>query len=825
MDALDTGFAGNLVVQQGSEYSGDTVSFAGNLSTSGHAITASADTIEVASGATLDTRAATGASGAITLEGKTVDVTSGTLLADTSLGAAAGGTISLDATDETYRTVELPIDYVAKSVAIDLQGASISGGSVVLDSSATDLSIAGEVPSYAQSYVGNAEALLEQIPGELISAITGIDASVILRGADAGITVGGTQITSSGGVSIQADTATSSLVQAIATGLGGASNTTGFQAAVGYSQSTGSATIDIGGDSGISAAGDVTVLANGSTDATATASASSNAKASNTTTGASITVAIVYSDLTSTATLDPGSTIDAGGSVNFNATGTTTAEPQSTVAGYNNGRSGSSAGVSLALDYDHADITSTVNGDITAAGNATAGAGAGSTGNFEGDSAGAVNTATDTITLDDHGLTSGDQVVYNANSLDTVTGTQVPATPIGGLTSGQTYYALVTDANHVQLANAPVIALDPTGDNPASVQTLSAATALDLDLGAVSSNTVYLAGHGFSTGDLLVYSAGGNQTPIQGLANGGTYEVNAVDGSDFQLETNGTVVPISQGAALGTQTFDDITANSVQTLDLASISGATISTADALPASGTVLTYQDLTGTSADIGSLTDGTAYTIDVTGPTTFQLLDSTGTPIQLTQPSAPGKQAFAYISEVLSFNPVSDIAVPSSGAASITGEITLPSTAGLTTGTPGALPDRHIAGIDHEDRARAGHGAGRNRRGDGPGGDRGRRHAGRRRGRPAGRSGLLRRCRRRHAYPAGQQRARCASGRADRSDLAWQRQRRQPQFRQLHRRHRRRRPAHLHRPGRIRAVRGRAVERGVQRRLRRHHVGRLR
>ena len=685
VSALPSGFAAPLSIQQGSSASGDTVTFSGDVATGGKALSASADTVTVDAGATLDTRATTGTSGAITLQGKTITADAGSaLLADGALGATTGGAITLAVSDQTYRTVELPINFVDKSVSIDLIGAQLAGGTVSLQSSDSDLSLASTIPDEVQGFIGNLQTIAAQIPGEAVSELTGIDASVIMRGADSTITLGsGTSIDSSGTVSITANAATSSLVQAIATDITGASSANPVQVAAGYAQSTASATVDITGHSSITASGDISVLANGSTDAEANATTSSKVGNSTQDQPAAISVAVTYSDLSSTATLDPGSSITStAGSVNFNATGNTTTQPDATTNGYDNGRTGNVAGVSAAIGYDNASILTTVNGNITAAGTATPGADAtGTVAGFEGDSKNTVDVDNNTINLPGNGLQSGDQVTYTAGNLARTAaqpgGVVQPATPIGGLTSGQSYYVLTDGPNLVQLANAPVLQLDPAGTNPQSTQTLNVVSALDLDIGAINStnNSIYLAGNGFSTGDQITYDANGN-TAITGLTSGATYVVNALDGSDIQLENlaTGDVVAIAQGSALGKQTFTDGT--NAQSLVLASIDGATINTASQGPTDGETVVYRDLAGAGDDIGGLTDSTSYTVKVLNAGQFQLLDDNGQPITLSAPAASGTQEFGYLGQALKFNPTTDVD-PASG------EITVASTAGLIPG----------------------------------------------------------------------------------------------------------------------------------------------
>ena len=67
-----------------------------------------------------------------------------------------------------------------------------------------------------------------------------------------------------------------------------------------------------------------------------------------------------------------------------------------------------------------------------------------------------VNQTNDTITIPNHGLTTGQAIVYHAAAPPSPSdplGTPTPLAPIGGLTDGQTYYVIVKDPNTIQLAS------------------------------------------------------------------------------------------------------------------------------------------------------------------------------------------------------------------------------------------------------------------------------------------------------------------------------------------------------------------------------------
>src|SRR5205823_1341813 len=96
-----------------------------------------------------------------------------------------------------------------------------------------------------------------------------------------------------------------------------------------------------------------------------------------------------------------------------------------------------------------------------------------------------VNTTNNTITIPNHGLTTGQAIVYNAATPPDALGNSTPLAPIGGLTDGQTYYVIVKDANTIQLAAAPSIALDATGIDPTVTNTLTKRLVTSADASAV----------------------------------------------------------------------------------------------------------------------------------------------------------------------------------------------------------------------------------------------------------------------------------------------------------------------------------------------------
>src|SRR5258708_11329202 len=141
-------------------------------------------------------------------------------------------------------------------------GTTISGGSTKIYTTAEDLNFSTDVPAGFAGFVGSLATLLNNIPGDLISAFTGIDASVILRGATAKINVDDATINAAGTLDVKATTKVTTQVNAIAAALGGFRSEVSI--AVGDGQALTDAAANIGGNTKHTASDSVTVSATGS---------------------------------------------------------------------------------------------------------------------------------------------------------------------------------------------------------------------------------------------------------------------------------------------------------------------------------------------------------------------------------------------------------------------------------------------------------------------------------------------------------------------------------------------------------------------------------
>ena len=221
---------------------------------------------------------------------------------------------------------------------------------------------------------------------------------------------------------------------------------------VGYGQAVATATVDVQANAALSATGAVEVLANGNAVAGMTASTSREFGASppdKTNTAASI--AITYADVVATATLEAGATILAGTDTNFNANGTVNSNASASSGNSNSG----TVGIAVSLEFSNANVTTTVDGSITA----NFGAGSNLAVNFDPtdttpNTLGYVDLTNYAIYIGPNSLQTGDAVAYSNNGGDSVGG------PILGLINGTYYVIRLADApDEIQLASTLAQAL------------------------------------------------------------------------------------------------------------------------------------------------------------------------------------------------------------------------------------------------------------------------------------------------------------------------------------------------------------------------------
>jgi len=184
-----------------------------------------------------------------------------------------------------------------------------------------------------------------------------------------------------------------------------------------------------------------------------------------------------------------------------------------------------------------------------------------------------VNLLNDELYIPNHGLVTGQAVVYSNGG----------GTTVGGLTSGSTYFIIKRDNSIVRLASTATNAAAGTAVNLTSVgtgtQTLTV-TALSL-----AADTITIPGHGFLQGELIQYDSQG-QTAIAGLTTATPYYIIFVNGDNIKLATTpenavaGTAVNLT-AAGVGTHKITSLSKTPDGTYEIATVPSATSFTATA----------------------------------------------------------------------------------------------------------------------------------------------------------------------------------------------------------------------------------------------------
>lgn len=151
-----------------------------------------------------------------------------------------------------------------------------------------------------------------------------------------------------------------------------------------------------------------------------------------------------------------------------------------------------------------------------------------------------VNTATDTLSINNHGFQVDQPVQYD-------TGGGVAIAP---LQDQATYYiSEVIDANRIKLKTS---LNSPTSINFTAAGTGTAHSFIFVTINTLE-DTLYIPNHGLVSGQAVRYSNGGNTT-IPGLTNNTTYYIVKVDNSIVKLATNQALTNIANITGVGTGT-------------------------------------------------------------------------------------------------------------------------------------------------------------------------------------------------------------------------------------------------------------------------------
>lgn len=346
-----------------------------------------------------------------------------TIAADNPTDPDAAGAITFWA--RRYSTAELenlsPVNVDLKSSSVTIgSGVAISGGEVFFLSYADDKTFSEIVgaPNLVDTWV-------VQPVMEVLTDLTALPIKVLAKASTAGITIGtGSAITATGTLGL--------FVSASADSTGSASFGLG---SIAFGYATAEATVTIGDGVHLTAGNSVNVNANAA--ATANMSASTGRELGDYPGDANapiaFSLAITYAKITSTATVAANAVLTAGKVANVRATGEISSEAEAESGLFSDG----SAGLAGAVSLSFADITTTVDGAITAL------AEPGYMVKLEFDptvpagTPGYVDPTLDAIYIGPHALVTGDAVSYSNR----------PGTDIGGIDSlgpfdGQTYYIL-----------------------------------------------------------------------------------------------------------------------------------------------------------------------------------------------------------------------------------------------------------------------------------------------------------------------------------------------------------------------------------------------
>jgi hypothetical protein len=434
----------------------DTVNFQGNLNLFGKDLKVVVENISVASGIRIATQGAGEDSGDIEFTGTVVDILSGASIVtkaatvgkesglisiaakvkdfsgifpidvfpseDVSVSIASGvliegGEVIIEAS-KTSQTSILPVLLVAlqsKEAKINIQGASIKGTSVKINSNAADTNILEDEATLVNNLAIQPAISLLNLAAVVFPVLASFPllsaVSVSMRKSDSLVSLTDTSIISSGDVNIGAENTVKSTAQAAGGADPGKSGSYKASAyapfSVGYSKAEGSAQTSIIGVTSIVAAGNVNINATAETDAKVNASTAVNAAPKSTSRGPraitnpllslGVSVAVTESNTISKSIVGEDVSIVADGNVTVDATGDIKVKPQSGASVFIDG----SGGVGVSVASDKVDIQTLVDGQITAKSLIKQELGL----NLAG-----IDANKDTINLPNHGLQTGDEL-------------------------------------------------------------------------------------------------------------------------------------------------------------------------------------------------------------------------------------------------------------------------------------------------------------------------------------------------------------------------------------------------------------------------------
>ena len=183
-----------------------------------------------------------------------------------------------------------------------------------------------------------------------------------------------------------------------------------------------------------------------------------------------------------------------------------------------------------------------------------------------------VNAAEDTLYIPNHGLVSGQRVVYDNDG----------NTSVGGLISGTLYYVKKVDNSIISLTTNPELNATANITGPGTGTHFLVINSLDF-----TNNILSLPSHGFIQGELVQYDAKG-QTQITGLTTNTPYYVIFIDGDNIKLATTpvnaeaGTAVDLLESpAGVGRHTLQSLSKTPDGIYEITSVPSARTFTVEA----------------------------------------------------------------------------------------------------------------------------------------------------------------------------------------------------------------------------------------------------
>ena len=274
----------------------------------------------------------------------------------------------------------------------------------------------------------------------------------------------------------------------------------------------------------------------------------------------------------------------------------------------------------------------------------------------------------DTITIIDHGFTGSEIVTYSAGDNTAVT----------GLVEGAEYQVVVVDEDHISLwsiadSETADLELTATGGShtltwsiPSVIESIESVASQKDD--TVQALTINITGHEFDGGEIITYDANGNGV-ITGLVDGRDYEVVALyetdsdgnylldssgnkilDSDRFQLKvaSTGELVTYQASAITGTHSFKYWTSEKSFVPNPVDYENDIISISSHGYLDGTLVTYHS--DGNIEIGGLTDGAQYTIEVIDADNFRLSDGSDNTVNLESGSTEGTHRFVYEGDIV-------------------------------------------------------------------------------------------------------------------------------------------------------------------------------